>query len=108
MDRKASLDGCTDPVVQLHVYPRPRLNKLDLRTELTRSGDRDAGPNPVAARLVADGDAACRLCLDRNHCNRATAQLGPQLLLHGGEVGVQIQKKPSEREVGHGIENRRT
>ena len=85
-------DGGQDAVVHFHVRFGAAFYKFDSRTKLTRFLHRYACAQAKGPRLVADGDAAGRFCLDRHNGDGTASEFGAQFLLDRGEVRVKVEK----------------
>ena len=96
-DGNAALDGFDDAVMVLGVDFVAAFDENDLRAHALGVGDDGSGAHAEGLGLVAGGDAAGGVGHHGHHADGPAAQLGPDLLLDGGEVGVQIDEEPVEQ-----------
>lgn len=102
VDRKGGMHGHAllnsgdDAMVHLDVELWPRLDEHNVRAEAASIAHGDAGPDAEAAGLVAGGDTTGGFGHNGDNRDGKSAQLGAQLLLNRGEVGVEVEVKPRE------------
>ena len=93
-DRKAAFHRFHHPVVILDIELVPALDQHDFRAQAPGVGHDGAGPHAEGLGLVTGGNAAGCVGQHGNDADRFAAQFRPVLLLHGGEVGIEIDEEP--------------
>ena len=93
----ARVDGREQRVVILDVALVPRLDDPQAGAHPLRVAHARARFHAEFFRLVARGDGAGAVHIHRHHGDRQAAQARLHLLLHRGEVGIEINDHPGER-----------
>ena len=78
--------------MHFHIDARPRLHEDNVRAQAARIGHIGTGFNAEALGLDTGGDAASGVRQHRQNAERPPAQLRAQVLLHRGEIGVEVEK----------------
>ena len=91
---QAAFDGLHDAAVVIDIEFVARFDEHDVGAHAFGVGDDGSGFDAEGFGLVAGGDATGRVGHHGNDADRTAAQLGPDLLLDRGEVGVEIDEKP--------------
>jgi hypothetical protein len=98
---EAGLNSLNYPMVVVHIEFMPGLHQHDAGAEPLGLANLGSGSHPIAFGLVTGSDTAGCIRHQRNHCHRAAAELRPQLLLHRGEVGIEVQEQPLQPGIPH-------
>ena len=97
--RHARIDGGDQPVMVVDIDRRARFHHHQPRASLARLARIRARLDAEPFRFIARGDATRAVGHDRQDDHRQSAQGGLFLLLHGGEVGIEIDYHHPQ---GHG------
>ena len=97
--RDHMVDRAQQPMMPFDVFRGTRQHELDPGAQLARVAHQGAGLHAVALGFHAGREAAGGFRLHRNHADRFAAQARVLLLLHRGEVAVEIDEKAAQ---GHG------
>ena len=89
------VDRSLNFLVILHVQFWPSLNQCDVRALHLRVFYRGPGFHAVRFGFVAGGQAAGGIGIYCHDAHRTPSKLRAVLLFDGGEVGVEVKKKPA-------------
>ncbi len=87
-----AVDDAHQAVVHLHIDPGPGLDEENVRAKPPGLPDQRPGLHAMPLGLPAGGDAAGGLRQHRQDAQRPAAQFRAQLLLHRGEIGIEIEQ----------------
>ncbi len=105
-DGEAAFDGFDDAVVVVDVDLVAGLDEDDLGAHAFGVANEGAGADAEGLGLVAGGDAAGGVGKHGHNGDGPAAQIGADLLLDRGEVGVEIDEEPVEAGAGIGLGRR--
>ena len=95
-DGEAAFNGFDDAVVEFDVELVAGFDELDLGTEAAGVGDDGAGFDAEGLGFVTGGDATGGFGHHGENADGLATELGTGLLLDTGEVGVEVDKEPTE------------
>jgi hypothetical protein len=93
-DGETAFDGFNDAVVVVGVDFVAAFNEYDVGAEALRVGDDGAGFDAEGFGFVTGGDADGSVGHHGDDGDGTAAELGTDLLLDGGKVGVEVDEEP--------------
>jgi hypothetical protein len=83
-------------VVVVDIELVARFDEFYAGAEPLRLADLSARPDAERLGLITGGNSTGSVRQKRNYGNRAVTEFGPEFLLDGGKIGVEVEEEPTE------------